>query len=169
MKVKDLIEHLKAFLFGHKTHIKISSDRLKITPPIIYITYTDPQIGKGVFAAQTFHKGDIVEICPVVIISGPFDELPPTLKKRIFNWHHLTKGADGPHGLALGYGSLYNHSDDPNLYYEAVDSESCLYFKAKRKIKPDEQLTINYDHAYGNKGPVKNSWFEKNKIEKMDI
>ena len=45
--------------------------------------------------------------------------------------------------LVLGYGMLYNHSDDPNLEYDQDDAGVVTFF-ATRAIEPDEELTITY-------------------------
>jgi hypothetical protein len=38
---------------------------------------------------------------------------------RAHNWEVLANQPPPAHGLALGYGSLYNHSDHANLRYQA--------------------------------------------------
>jgi SET domain-containing protein len=48
--------------------------------------------------------------------------------------------------IALGYGSLYNHSYNPNARYVFRESEECLEFIALRDIEPGEEITINYNN-----------------------
>lgn len=60
------------------------------------------------------------------------------LGKYVFVW-------DEEHiAIALGYGSLYNHSYAPNARY--VDDDPCVkrYF-ALRDIMAGEEITINYN------------------------
>ena len=46
--------------------------------------------------------------------------------------------------VALGYGSLYNHSYTPNAHY--VDVDQCRKrFVALRDIEAGEEITINYN------------------------
>jgi hypothetical protein len=62
--------------------------------------------------------------------------------------------------LALGYGSLYNHSDNPNVIYKIKPKEMLIDFIAIKDIKKNSELTFNY---YGKKRKVKNRkplWFE---------
>ena len=47
-------------------------------------------------------------------------------------------------GLALGTGSLYNHSGDPNMEFYRVKNH--VVFKALRPIRVGEELTISYTH-----------------------
>ena len=49
--------------------------------------------------------------------------------------------------LALGHGSLYNHSDESNAFVEMEDSTNLLYFYALKKIKAGEEITIDYGYS----------------------
>jgi hypothetical protein len=49
--------------------------------------------------------------------------------------------------VALGYGSLYNHSPDANLVWTARKWTRELVFWARRDIECDEQLTHDYGWA----------------------
>ncbi len=62
----------------------------------------------------------------------------------------------GTVALALGYGSLYNHSYEPNARYEASRRRTKI-FVALRKIATGEEITINYNGEPGDRSPV---WFE---------
>ena len=53
--------------------------------------------------------------------------------------------------LALGVGSLFNHSQTPNLDYRIDHNQLTIKFFAAHDIVPDEEFTI----FYGNK-----LWFE---------
>jgi len=44
--------------------------------------------------------------------------------------------------VALGYGSMYNHSDTPNLKYYCENDK--MIYKATRDIDIDEELYISY-------------------------
>lgn len=47
-------------------------------------------------------------------------------------------------GVALGYGSLYNHSDHHNAVYYYDRDQELMIFEACRKILKHEEITINY-------------------------
>ena len=46
--------------------------------------------------------------------------------------------------LALGHGSLYNHSFRPNARYDDVGPQT-KEFTAMRDIAPGQEITVNYN------------------------
>ena len=68
--------------------------------------------------------------------------------------HYLFKGRAGNMLLALGVGSLFNHSQKPNLDYRIDHDQLMIRYFAAREIMPEEELTI----FYGDK-----LWFEDTK------
>jgi hypothetical protein len=59
----------------------------------------------------------------------------------------------GKVALALGFGSLYNHSYKPNARYDDAPSQ-VKEFRALRDIKAGEEITINYNGAEDIMDPV---------------
>jgi tRNA-specific adenosine deaminase 3 len=53
--------------------------------------------------------------------------------------------------LALGLGSLFNHSETPNVSYTLDTSTESIRYTAAKLIKPDDEICIFYGH---------NLWFE---------
>ncbi len=49
--------------------------------------------------------------------------------------------------LVLGYGSLYNHSYEPNATYVKEPSNGVVTFRAIRNIKAGEEITVNYNNG----------------------
>jgi SET domain-containing protein len=49
--------------------------------------------------------------------------------------------------LVLGYGMLYNHSDDPNLFHRTA-GRLTIEFVALRDIEKGEELTHDYGPEY---------------------
>jgi uncharacterized protein len=135
-----------------------------IHPPELYIKETGTARGRGAFAQRKYAEAEVVEVAPVVVIKGDYDDLPDLLKTYVFNWTSLT-GVPSRSAIALGYGSMYNHANPANLRYEADAREGVMRFVAARKIKAGEELTINYNGAGG--GPVSevDDWFESTNIE----
>jgi uncharacterized protein len=72
------------------------------------------------------------------------------LKNYCFAW------GDRQYALALGYGSLYNHSYRPNARYEDV-GRTVKAFVAIRAIAQGEEITINYNGKPRSKAKV---WFD---------
>jgi uncharacterized protein len=90
-----------------------------------------------------FAKGEIIEICPVVLV-GEIVKTIDKLKDIVFE---IDKAKD-QWGLVLGYGSLYRHSQTPNLDFAYNPRNRQMYFLTNRFIKVGEELTINYGDSY---------------------
>jgi len=129
----------------------------------IYIKDTGTPKGRGAFAQRDFAAGEVVEQCPVIILLRPFAQLPPRLQTMVFNWGNLAKSTPS-HALALGFGSLYNHSNPANLRYEAKPDNEAICYIAVRDIKKDEELTINYNAGGGSHVSEHDTWFQQNNI-----
>ena len=97
-----------------------------------------PNKGRGIFTSKVIHKGEIIEKCELLIIRG--NDVPASLEPYVFQYTR-NKVA-----IALGNGSLYNHSEKPNCEFFFKSKEK-LYFRAIRKIKRGEELTINYGYS----------------------
>jgi hypothetical protein len=101
--------------------------------------------GRGVFATQDFGCGMLIERAPVILIpAAEWPHLEPTvLALYIYNFGPT---AEEEHAaIALGYGSLYNHSYTPNAKYIKSWEEQVIRFVALRNIKAGEEITINYN------------------------
>lgn len=112
-----------------------------------------PIDGIGVFAARAFAPGDLVECCPVVVCP-PRDEAlveQTRLRGLYFTWR------TDAIAIALGYGSLYNHSWSPNATYELDHRRRVARFFAVRPIAADDEVTINYTGDPDGRGEL---WFD---------
>jgi len=96
-----------------------------------------------ILAKTQFARGEIVEICPLIILSD-IAKTVDRLKDLVFE---IDK-KKGEYGLVLGYGSLYRHSDKPNVDYAYNKRQRHMFFIANRTIKAYEELTINYGSEY---------------------
>ncbi len=124
-----------------------------------YLTDTQTAKGIGVIAARDFEQDEIVEIAPVIQMDGNFDDLHAELQRRVFNWARLA-GLHGVHALALGYGSMYNHSNPANLRYSSTNGGTAICFLAAKAIRCGEELTVNYNDTGGDTVSSKDNWFE---------
>ena len=104
----------------------------------------------------------------MLVLEQDYSQLPIEIRDRVYNWGYLTDTNAGS-ALALGYGSLYNHSDSPNLRYVADDQHKCMHYVARRAISAGEQLTIHYDQADGEHKAIERDWFSHHDIEQADI
>lgn len=112
--------------------------------------------GRGVFASVDIKKGEIIEQCPVVEI--PEHDTSNINESTLVEYvYYLGKNKDRLM-LALGFGSIYNHSYQPNAKYKEKYTEKIIDFIAINEIKKDEEITVNY-----NQGNHKNYrlWFEE--------
>jgi SET domain-containing protein len=102
--------------------------------------------GRGVFAGKKYKIGEIVEISPAIIDNlAAFNR--GILKDYIFGYK------DSKYILGFGYASMYSHNDKPNLTYiirEDDDKNIFILFIAKKNIKKDEELFINYGDKWWN-------------------
>ncbi len=95
--------------------------------------------GRGVFARRGIAVGEIIETCPVLVVPTGEVRSGPTwtrLGEYCYEW------GQGSVALALGYGSLYNHSYEPNARYEDVGRRA-KRFVAIRDIAAGEEITVN--------------------------
>lgn len=108
-----------------------------------------PGKGRGVFARKKIKKGDVIEHIPLLII--PAEALVDGLDNLHICrfYYYWTKNRIA---IALGYGSLYNHSYSPNAIYE--HGSATIKYVALRNIKVGEEITINYNWDPKDKTPV---------------
>ena len=96
--------------------------------------------GRGVFAAKPIRKGDIVEAAPVIVIPDEDVDLidQTAMADYYFKW------GESHFALVLGYGSLYNFSELPNLSFEVDLINEVMIYRAIKSIKKDQELTVHY-------------------------
>jgi SET domain-containing protein len=131
----------------------LNSDSGMILPNLL-IAPTDHK-GRGVFTTTDIEEDTIVEISPVVVMSGEERKLldQTLLHDYIFEW-----GPDNRQCcMALGYIPLYNHSYRSNCEYTMDYLDQLISIKTVRLIKAGEELFINYNGTWNNQTPV---WFD---------
>ena len=94
--------------------------------------------GRGVYAGRPYRKGAIVERAEIIRVPKREIKSPHVLSFYVFAWDHDSSA------VALGIGSLYNHSHTPNLDAYAAPDSSRIAFVATRSIRAGEELTIAY-------------------------
>ena len=97
--------------------------------------------GYGVFTESFIKKDTIIEISKILKVanSNVFQ------KDNILN-DYIFKFDDNHSGVALGYGGLYNHSDNPNIKYTVVEDK--IIFQATRDIFTREEICNSYGKQY---------------------
>ncbi len=133
-----------------------------ITPPSkIYLA--DSRIenaGRGMFAAADITEGEVIETCPILELAAQdYDHIKAThLRNYYFIWDQESEKTEGqkPVVICLGFGSLYNHSYEPNATYKKNLTEKTITFTALKAIQPGEEITVNYN--YGNPDDKSKLW-----------
>lgn len=111
--------------------------------------------GKGVFAAENIKKGEIIEIAPILVLQ--FEDFVDTKWNLSFEYYFWM---DNEVILALGYGSLYNHSEKNNAEYKIDLKTKSITFTANKDVKKGEEILFNYKGKGKTKTPL---WFERKK------
>lgn len=126
-----------------------------INPPTKIFVQPSALHGRGVFAKHFIHQGEIIEECPFLSLPIQPGESSPLFLDYRFNFPSGTENWE-EQVIALGFGSLYNHSDSPNAYWYSDSSKRTFLFLAGKNIERGEEITVYYgDEAYWNDGRKK--------------
>ena len=108
--------------------------------------------GRGLFAARDLAPRELLHEAPCIKV--PRAEYDEHCSKTVFE-EYLFNAPDGSRLLALGLGSLFNHSRTPNMDYRlgSADENVIRYYVGNCAIKAGEELCIYY-------GPDEHLWFE---------
>lgn len=113
--------------------------------------------GLGVYALKNFKKGDLIEKAPILLLDtkqrAHCEKTP--LSHYMYPWRSTRTGA-----IAFGYGSLYNHSFEPNADWKQNFKEQVMTYTAIRDIKKGEEILVNYNGEPDDTTPIE--WFEVN-------
>lgn len=98
--------------------------------------------GYGVFAGKRIRKNEIIEECYMILTKGK--------DKGLEDYYFDATGKDG---VLLGFGSIYNHSEDPNADYRIYTKKRLAVIKAERTIAKGEEIFITYgDEWFSDRG-----------------
>jgi uncharacterized protein len=106
---------------------------------------------RGLIAVREIRKGSLIEKCPVILIRrGEESAIQRTALRRYYcEWDERY------YCIVLGYGSLLNHSFAPNARYRHDDVRQLFVITAIRRIRPGEEITINYNYHPDSSAPLK--------------
>jgi uncharacterized protein len=113
---------------------------------------------RGVVALKDFKTGEIIESAPVINITAKERKhLEKTiLAYYMYPWRSTRSGA-----VALGYGSIYNHSFNPNADWKQNFKTNAMVYRAIKPIKKGEEILINYNGEPDDMKEI--DWFEVEK------
>jgi uncharacterized protein len=122
--------------------------------PFLFVAPADA-MGRGVFTSEPIAAGTVIEIAPVIVMSGT-DRLhldKTLLHDYIFEWGDNQERCC----MALGSIPMYNHSYASNCDYEMDFDAETITVTTMRAIAAGEELFINYNGEWNNEKPV---WFD---------
>lgn len=114
-----------------------------------------PGKGRGVFALKAFRYGDVVERSPVIVL--PAQQWQRCENTNLHNYAFGWGPNQDEAAIALGFGSLFNHSYEPNAFYRKQLDDGVIEFMALGDIRAGEEITVNYNGSPYGKMPV---WFK---------
>jgi SET domain-containing protein len=140
---------------GSKGHFAVKTAGIAGRFGAVVEVRTTRNKGRGIFALQPIAGGELIERAPALFI--PTREWS-CLQNTILDNYCFRIGPNQEHtALAMGFGSLYNHSYTPNAVYAVKDQEMIVQFNALRDIRPGEEITVNYNRDPRDRSPV---WFD---------
>ncbi|KAJ3505047.1 hypothetical protein NLJ89_g7617 [Agrocybe chaxingu] len=102
-----------------------------------------PDKGRGVYAARLIPRSTVVEISPVLLFSK--EEYENHGRHTVLD-HYTFTWTDGRMALALGLGSLFNHSSSPSVSYSLDTKTDSIRYTTVRDVEAGEELCIFYGH-----------------------
>lgn len=118
----------------------------RAAPPIMLAIRLSATRGRGVYATDAIEANTVVERSPVLLFGK--DEYEAHGRHTLLD-HYTFKWKDGRMALALGLGSLFNHSAAPNTSYalKPDPDNPTIEFTVLRRVAPGEELCIFYGHS----------------------
>ena len=114
--------------------------KLEPSDKIYVAESTIPNAGRGVFTKRDMANGETIEVCPVIEV--PLGDT--SNKKGAVLVDYFFYFCDRL-AVALGFGSIYNHSYEPNATYIKNLRNNTVEFKTIKNIKAGEEITVNYN------------------------
>lgn len=109
------------------------------------LTIKNCKYGRGVFARSKYLPGELIEVCPVIVLDGLDENLLDAYGRGVLERYIFGFGKNKV-AIALGYGSLYNHSTKPNAAYGYSVKNKEIMFWSITDIKKGEQIFIDYGY-----------------------
>ena len=94
--------------------------------------------GYGVFSGKKIKKGELIEECYILITKGD----DKNLEDFYFD------GKNRRYVILTGFGSIYNHADEPNATYNINIKNRLARIKAIKTIRKGEEIFISYGEKW---------------------
>lgn len=103
--------------------------------------------GRGVFCNKMIAAGEIIEVCPVIIV--PADNVPAIQETSLADYSFNFSKEEKTLSLVMGFGSVYNYARFPNALYVLNPKLRIMIYSAYEDIPAHTEITINYSGEYG--------------------
>ncbi len=123
---------------------------------MLQVVETDGR-GRGVFTKEPIAAGTVFEYAPIILLSP--EEWLYAERTKLFDYCYDWQGGAA---LALGMGSLFNHSYMPNAVYAKQYEQLVITYTALRDIAAGEEILINYNGRPDDMDPL---WFAVLNVE----
>lgn len=123
------LESYSEFTLPYKSHNIIANSNIK-------------DAGLGIFAGINYAHGDVVELTTFLSV----EVLGTSQLLDTYTFFNVQNPKESI--FALGWGSVINHSHEPNLMVIQDYERKRTVFIAKKKIKKGEELTFDYGESY---------------------
>jgi len=90
--------------------------------------------GYGVFAGKKIRKGEKIEECYFILTRGG--------DRRLDDYYFYA--AKRKYAIFTGFGSIYNHSNDPNADYKLNLKRKVATITAAETIQKSEEIFVSY-------------------------
>ena len=126
---------------------------------MLYVSQTEAK-GRGVYSSKKILRDTIIERCPVLEL--PEHQLSHVDQTELYNYYFSWGESMKSGAIALGLGSIYNHSYTPNALYRLDMDDNVIEFVAIKNILANEEITINYNGSPNDRSPLwgKVDWVE---------
>ncbi|PWN24839.1 hypothetical protein BDZ90DRAFT_282157 [Jaminaea rosea] len=98
--------------------------------------------GRGVYASKSMSAGTLLEISPVLVFEP--EEWRNYGCKTVLDSYTFKWSGMGAHALALGLGSLFNHSPHPSVSFTLDRPSHSIRYTLVRDVVAGEELCISY-------------------------
>jgi SET domain-containing protein len=149
---KDIKENISSNLKSFPFWDRIKDNSYKLNKKII-VKQSNSYMGLGVFASENIKKDELIECSPIIQLNWRTNYLfEPQI--RSYCWINSQCECDQckTHGynmfIALGFGSIYNHQDNPNASISLNFKNLFFNVTSKDLIKKGSEIFINYGKYY---------------------
>ena len=99
------------------------------------------RFGRGLYASKNIRSSQLLFEDPVLILTATEcrHNKHTIIERYQYDWN-------GGSAIALGNGSLFNHSAEANVVFKQDYRRNKMVFKSTRPIKAGEQLFIDYGY-----------------------